>query len=601
MSLKSKHPWTRIKAPIQAFIRSNTLDLFPLRKTLNNYDTSKLRGDAKAGFNAALLAFPQGIAYAMIGGLPVQYGIYGATIAALLGTFFGKTPYIMLGPTNATAVMLMSSFAILGFDGTERTLHLPLLLSLTGLILIAGAYLRVANLIQYISRSVVTGYISAAGALIIANQTRSILGFDFPEPATTFYEIIHFTITHSIHTQWQSVALAVITLGIYLGLKHYTPKLPHIAITLAAATAIAATLTHLGWHFSFINAFDASAWVPTLPTFDFKVLGKLSSSSLAIALLCLLESTSVGKSLAARAGKRLDANQEMLNIGVANLGCGLLSGMPASGSPTRSILSYKSGAVTPLASGFNGLFCLIAIFALGPYVQHIPKPTLGVLIVAISISLFNKHVIRIVMRSTSSDAIVYLTTFIGGLLFPLETAIYFGTGASIALFLRKASTPQLVEYVFDSRGQLTELDEKTVRSDSEISIVHVEGNLFFGAAELFRDQIRRVCEDPLLKVVILKVRNAYHLDATSVMALEELIKYMNEHGRTLLVSEARKSVVRIFKRSGLIDLIGRENIFPDITENPTLSTARALKRAQELLGPEQVKISIYANSEQNGH
>ena len=597
MSLKSKHPLNRIKAPIKGFIQSNTLDLFPLRKTLKGYSKEKLRGDAQAGMNAALLAFPQGIAYAMIGGLPVQYGIYGATIAALLGTFFGRTPFVMLGPTNATAVMLMSSFAILGYDGAERTLHLPLLLSLTGIILIAGAYLRVANLIQYISRSVVTGYISAAGALIIANQVRNILGFDFPEPATTFYEIIRFTSIHSVHTQWQSVVLALITLGLFLGLKRFVPKLPHIAITLAVTSAIAAAFTHIGWSFSFINAFDASSWAPTFPKFDFEVLGKLSSSALAIALLCLLESTSVGKSLSARAGKRLDANQEMLNIGVANLGCGLLSGMPASGSPTRSILSFKSGAATPLASGFNGLFCLLGIFALGPYVHYIPKPTLGVLIVLISLSLFNKHVIRIVMRSTSSDAIVYLTTFIGGLLFPLETAIYFGTGASIALFLRKAAMPELVEYVFDKSGQLTELDEETVRSDSEISIVHVEGNLFFGAAELFRDQIRRVCEDPLLKVVILKVRNAYHLDATSVMALEELVNYMNEQGRTLLVSEARKNVIRIFKHSGLMEVIGRDNIFPDVTQNPTLSTARALRRAQELLGPEQVKISIYGEAE----
>lgn len=535
----------------------------------------------------------------MIGGLPVQYGIYGAAIAALLGTFFSKTPFIMLGPTNATAVMLMSSFAILGYEGPERTLHLPLLLSLTGLILIAGAYLRVANLIQYISRSVVTGYISAAGALIIANQIRNMLGFSFPEPATTFYKIIRLTAIHSTGTEWQSVVLSLITLAVFLGLKRFAPKLPHIALTLVLLTGIAALLTKIGWNFNFINAFSASDWEPTFPKMDFEVLGKLSSSSLAIALLCLLESTSVGKSLSARAGKRLDANQEMLSIGIANLGCGLLSGMPASGSPTRSVLSYKSGAATSLASGFNGLFCLIGIFALGPYVQYIPKPTLGVLIVVISLSLFNKHVIRVVMRSTSSDAIVYLTTFIGGLLFPLETAIYFGTGASIALFLRKASTPQLVEYVFDNSGQLTELNEDTIRSDSEISIVHVEGNLFFGAAELFRDQIRRVCEDPRLKIVILKVRNAYHLDATSVMALEELIRYMNEHGRTLLVSEARKNVIRIFKRSGLIDIIGRENIFPDVTQNPTLSTARALKRAQEILGPEQVKISIYADSEQN--
>tara|TARA_B100000965_G_scaffold402596_1_gene428886 strand:+ start:526 stop:2316 length:1791 start_codon:yes stop_codon:yes gene_type:complete len=595
LTLKSKQPWTRAKNLVRTFIANNTLDLFPLRHTARNYSFEHFSGDIQAGLNAALLAFPQGIAYAMIGGLPVQYGIYGATVAAILGAFIGKTPFLMLGPTNATAVMLMSSFAFLDFTGMERVTHLPLLLGLTGLILIIGAYLKVANLIQYISRSVVTGYISAAGALIIANQIKNILGFSFPEQATTFYEIIKFTIIHSIDTQWQSLVLAVFTLGAYIPLKKYCPKLPAIATTLIVCSAVAFGLTKLGWSFSFINSINVDNWDVTLPTMDSEALGKLASAALAIALLCLLESSSVGKSLSARAGRRFDANQEMLNIGVANLGCALLSGMPASGSPTRSMLSYKSGARSPLASGFNGLFCLVGVFLLGPYVHYIPEPSLAVLIVVISLSLFNRHVIRIVTRSTSSDATVYAITFIGGLIFPLETAIYFGTGASIALFLRKAATPEMVEYIFDDSGQLTELDEGQERPHSEISIVHVEGNLFFGAAELFRDQIRRICEDPYLKVVVLKIRNAYHLDATSVMALEELINYMREHGRTLLISEAKKDVIRIFKRSKLIDTIGRENIFPDVSQNPTLSSARALKRAQELLGPEQIKISIYAD------
>ncbi|HQU09202.1 MAG TPA: sodium-independent anion transporter, partial [Opitutales bacterium] len=158
--------------------------------------------------------------------------------------------------------------------------------------------------------------------------------------------------------------------------------------------------------------------------------------------------------------------------------------------------------------------------------------------------------------------------------------------------------PEMAEYVFNEAGQLTELEHERKRPHAEISIVHVEGNLFFGAAELFQEQMRRVCEDRNLKVVILKMRNAYHLDATSVMALEELVNSMRENHRTLLVSEARKDVLRIFKKSGLRELIGRDHIFPDNLQNPTLSTAQALRKAQSLVGPQEARISILVDTKE---
>ena len=182
----------------------------------------------------------------------------------------------------------------------------------------------------------------------------------------------------------------------------------------------------------------------------------------------------------------------------------------------------------------------------------------------------------------------------------LDFGIILGTATSIALFLRKASVPELVEYTFTEEGGLTQLEEDQQRPDPEVSIVHVEGELFFGASDLFQDQMRRVVEDPNLKVVVLKMRNAHHLDATSVLALDELSRHMAKSGRCLLVSEARKEVIRVFKNSGLIEVIGRENIFPDVTKNPLLSTSRALKRAQAVIGVQKAKVSIYIDQAGGG-
>ncbi|MEM6884594.1 MAG: STAS domain-containing protein, partial [Verrucomicrobiota bacterium] len=204
-----------------------------------------------------------------------------------------------------------------------------------------------------------------------------------------------------------------------------------------------------------------------------------------------------------------------------------------------------------------------------------------------------RHSIRLVTKSTKSDAIVFATTFFTALLIRLDFAIIIGAMVSIILFLRKVSAPELVEYNFNEQGNLYEMEKEDVRPNPQISIVHVEGELFFGAAELFRDQMRRVCDDPSLKIVILRLKNAYHLDATSVMALEELIKYLNEKDRYLIVSGARKDVYRVFKNSGLIEILGKKNFFMGSTANPNMATRNALKRAQELLGDQKADVKIY--------
>ncbi|MGH8020959.1 MAG: STAS domain-containing protein, partial [Opitutaceae bacterium] len=179
------------------------------------------------------------------------------------------------------------------------------------------------------------------------------------------------------------------------------------------------------------------------------------------------------------------------------------------------------------------------------------------------------------------------------LLFPLDIAIFIGTATSIILFLDKAGEPELVEYIFTEEGQLAEMRSAGKRPLPEISIVHVEGSLFFGAAELLHEQIRRVCDDPNLRILILRLKHAHHLDASAILALEELVQFMRENGRGLIVSGARKEVYRICKRTGLVDMIGRENFFVEWPQNPTLSTRNALKRAQQILGQQKASVRVF--------
>ncbi len=574
----------------------NVLDFLPLRKSLSGYQNDfkgHLIGDTRAGLNVALLAFPQGMAYALIAGLPIQYGIYGSAIAAMVAPIFAKSHYITLGPTNATSVMLLSAFASLGIVGTQMLSLVPLLILLVGLFIVVGAYFKVANFVQYISRSVITGYITAAALLIIANQIPKALGLNLVSNGATFYDSLTLIVSSIDSIHWITVGISLSTMVLYASLNRFFKTLPNVAICLITLSVLTALTIGQDAEVAFLSGINAADWSLQVPSLSLTDIQLLASPALAIALLCILEGLSIGKSLAAKTGARLNGNQAMFSIGMANIGCAIFSGMPASGSLTRSSLSATSGGRSVLASYISGVIVFIGAFVLGPYTRFIPQSTLAVLVIAIGISLLNKHAIRIVTRSTKSDAIVFSTTFISGLLMPLDSAIYIGVGISIILFLKKVARPEMVEYAFNEQGYLAEVETPEQRSTSEVSIVHVEGELFFGAADLFRDQMRRICEDPNLKIVVLKMRNAHNMDATAVMALEELLLYMAEKKRYLILSEVKADLIRVLQNSGLYDTIEARNIFTDEPSNPTLSTAKALKRAKTHLGDTVANVSIY--------
>jgi SulP family sulfate permease len=243
----------------------------------------------------------------------------------------------------------------------------------------------------------------------------------------------------------------------------------------------------------------------------------------------------------------------------------------------------------------SGLMCAAGILLLGPTIRFIPLPALAVVVMCTAVYLVDWHQIQVSWRATRSDAAVLLTTFLAALLTPLDFAIFLGVAASIVLFLRKAGSPQLVEYTFNDEGNLTEVVANAPRQNPHISIIHVEGELFFGAAELFREEIRRLCDDGNVKVVILRLKNARHLDATSVLALEELVHHLRQSGRHLLLSGASRDVYRVLRNSGLLDVLGKENFFLASPRNPNYSTREALRRAQQLLGETEAEVRIYFN------
>jgi len=570
------------------------LELLPARRVWRHYSWTKLRRDATAGLNVALLAVAQGLAFAAMAGVPIAHGLTCAAVASLVGPLLSSSRHTILGPTNATAFLVFSGLSLL--PAADRSEMLPVLIFLAGTLLVIAAYCRLADLLQYVSRSVVVGYLAGCALLIVSNQLGPVLGLPSTPGATTFAGLVIGLVPRLPQAQWPAVLLSAITLATHLGLRRRWPRLPTFAIALAVGALSGVLLQRLHVPVDTLPPFTVRDLLPAMPNLsDGSVWARLSplvGLSFAIAFLAALEGTMMAKSLASRTGDRVDLNQEVLSLGAANLATSFLSGLPASGSLTRSSLNHASGAVSQASSLVAGTLCAGAALTLGSAFAHLPRAALATLVIGVAMTLVNHRQLRICLRATRSDAATLIVTLLATLLLPLQIAIFVGVGLSIMLYLRKAARPELVEYAFTPQGHLAAAGIESPRQHPAISIVHVEGELFFGAAELFRTQIQRLASDTNLRVIILRMRNARHLDATSVMALEELVRFMQAKNRHLLLSGISKDVYRVLKNAGMIEVLGRDNVFPGSVKNPNLATRNALIRAQDLLGTREAEIQI---------
>lgn len=574
---------------IQRFSRRWMRERFPLGIELRRYSWDKFKSDAAAGATVALVSIPQAIGFALIAGLPPLMVIMAVVIGGFICGLFSSSRHLVFGPTNSISIILAAtifSFASTGLAPAEITIILAFLI---GAFQLAAGLSQLGKITQFISRSVIIAYGTAIGCLLAAGQLPHLLGVHGIERGS-FLDGLFQTATQVARLEFNiySAIMGVFTLLVFWAIERFFPRVPAELFGLIALSLLTQhlQLDQLGIH----TIKDEGALSAAIPSFigmplglsNLEVVPPLLSAALAIAILGMLEAISIAKTLAAKSGQRLDANQELVAMGTANVVSSLYGAMPGSASFARSAANYQSGAKTQMSAIMSSVIVLGALFFVTPVINFIPVASLAAHLIRISFKMINLEQIRIACTATRSDAVVFGTTLLAAFLLKLDAAIYVGVGMSLALFLRKAGAPSLVEYSFTAEGHLSELGEKDKRSNAAISIVHVEGELFFGAADLFQEQVRYLADDDQIRVVILRMKNARHLDATSVMSLLQLHEYLRKTKRHLLISGISPDVERVLRASGGYVQIGGENIFP-AEANLTMSTRRALLRASHLL------------------
>ncbi|MCB9674415.1 MAG: SulP family inorganic anion transporter [Alphaproteobacteria bacterium] len=548
-------------------------------------NADSIRKDLAAAAAVSMMAVPQGVAYAMIAGLPPATGLYAAAVPTVLASAARSSSHVVTGPTNALSLLVGGALAA-GLVEGDPILTAMLLAAMVGGIQIAAGLLRLGAVVDYISRAVVLGYITGAGLLIGFGQLGNITGTSMGK-GDPFVRLQTWA-SGLGGADWRPVAVALGSILALLWLRKKAPKAPGAILVLGVSILLSWLLD-----FKALGLATAGDLAPVpaglppfhVPTFDLHTLQVLLPVAFAATVLSLVESSAVARSIAATSGERLDMNREFVGQGLGNLGAGFMGGYPVSGSLSRSALNYRAGAVSRLSGVASGAMMVLVLLLFGPIVDLTPVAALAGLLIVVAWDLVDTEAIRYVMHAPWGDRSAFLVTAIGPWTLSLDTAIYFGVGISIFMFLRRARNLRVTDLVIDRDGHIRESAFEggtDGRLCKRVHAIHVEGNLFFGAAGELQDALDEATSDPAVKVLVVRLKRARGLDFTTAGVLLAARERLRVSGRHLILAGMKPETMHVFEHVGITEAFG-DDLFP--TESTWFAAMnRAIKRGLELTG-----------------
>jgi SulP family sulfate permease len=578
--------------------QQRAISFAPFLDEWREFSFSTLRSDAWAALAVALMTIPQSIAYSLLAGLPPTAGLFSAIFGTIFAAVFGSSRHLISGPSTGTAILIQTSIAeilssyyesAVGVQKEAIALHvLTQIVVIVGIIQIMAAFFNVNKLLQFVSRPVVLGYFAGITVAIVVTQLFYFTGIAPDKGADSVLLKIWVFVSHIFQTKWPAVLIGALSLVVLVFLRRTAKNWPDALIMLIVAGGAAYGLDLWLGESSVLRLGSyrlAEEPIPelTLPLIDLTLLNKIFPAAVAISFLAILEVFSISRTFAAKSGYQVQINQDVFGVGISNMILSFIYGsLPASGSATRTTLSYRLHSKTRLAAIFSGIFTAIIIFFCWPLVQHIPLAALAALLMITVPALMNWNEIKLCFHATREDAWVFLITFFSCLIFSLDIAFFIGIVISIATYLLKSSTPHLVEYAFNSKGRLMIVSPKE-DIHRKVRIIGIAGELYFASADFFQSALQAVAEDKKTLAIVLRLNNVYHMDASMCLAILRLYEILHSSGRYLVISGLTEEVWHVFHRAGLVKQIGLDNLYFTDESNPQFSTWKACLRAQDLV------------------
>ncbi len=544
----------------------------PFLSWAKSYERAEFNSDLIAAVVVTIMLIPQGMAYAMLAGLPPQAGLYGAMLPLILYALVGSSPALAVGPVAVVALMTATAAGTVAEIGAPG-FHLAALwiALLSGVMMLVMGIFRLGFLANFLSHPVISGFITAAGLLIAASQLRHILGADVR--GKTLPEVIPSLVANISSLSATTVFLSLSVLGFLLWSRKGLPRvmirtgLSEPVAKLIGKTALliaVVTSTLIVWGFGLDQrgvaiVGDIPRGLPpiALPAFDPTLIQLLVIPAMMIAIVGYVESMSIAQTLAAKKRQSLDPDRELIALGLANLGAGVTNAMPVTGGLSRSIVNYDAGASTPAAGAMTAVLIGLAVIALTPLMYYLPSATLAAIIIVAVISLLDFRTLPRTWAYSRADGAAMAATMGVTLLIGVEQGLMAGVGLSLVLFLYRTSRPHMaVIGQVPGTEHFRNIERHDVVTDPSVFSIRVDESLYFPNARALEDRLTRALHDlPDLRHVVLQCTAVNYIDASALESLEAINERLQAAGVAFHLSEVKGPVMDQLERSHLIDAL----------------------------------------------
>jgi sulfate permease, SulP family len=539
----------------------------PMAGWLSGYRREWLRLDAVAGLTAAAVIIPQAMAYATIAGLPVEIGLYTAFIPMLIYAILGTSRPLSFSTTSTIAILTAAQLATLapGKSPGELIVAATTLALLVGAFLLLAGIFRMGFIANFISDPVLTGFKAGVGLVIVVGQVPKFLGVHFVK--TSFLRDIVAIFQHLSQASTPTLLLALVTLVLVFGLKHFLPRAPAPLFAVVMGIAASGLLVLKQSGVELIGYIPAGLPTPVLP--DLSLVEKLWPGALGIALMAYIESVAAGRAFARRGDSLPDSNRELIALGVANLAGGFFRIIPAGGGTSQTAVNDKAGAHTQLAEVVTAGIVLASLLFLSPLFSLMPQATLAAVVVAATVGLLSPKEFRAIQRVRYAEFWWAVIAFVGVVVFGTLQGIVVAVGVSILTLMYQANHPPI--YVVGRKPGTDVFRPLTPEHPEDetfpgLLIVRTEGMMTFASAPRIRERMWALIDEADPRVLLVDLRAVPNIEYTALKLILTFDEKLRERGIILWLAALNPKALEMVKRSSVFTDLGHGRMFFNVEQ-----------------------------------
>jgi len=532
------------------------------------YTRDDLRGDLQGGLTTAVMLIPQGMAYAMLAGLPPIIGLYGSLVPLIIYALLGTSRQLAVGPVAMVSLLVAGGVGGLVEAGTDSYVaYAVMLMVMAGGIQLLMGVGRLGFLVNFLSHPVLSGFTSAAALIIGLSQLKHLLGVDIPR-SHHVHEIVRNAAEQAGSVNGITLAIGALSVAVLVLLKRISPRFPRaLAVVVGSTVAV----WGLGLHEQGVGIVGSvPAGLPTMsvPSLEPGAMRRLLPTALTIALVGFMESIAVARAFARRHKVEVDANQELIALGSANLGGALFGGYPVTGGFSRTAVNDEAGARTPAAAIATAAVVALTLLFLTPLFHFLPKAALAAIIMTAVFGLIDIAEISHLWRVDRTDLVLLAITFLATLGFGIEQGIVAGVGASMLWFFVRSTRPHFA--VLGRVGEAgvwrnLERDPDAVPVQG-VLVVRMDAQFYYGNVSFLKEMLRRLESEISghaggpLRAVVVDASAMNQLDSSAAGALEELVEGYAARSVRFYLAGVKGPVMDTLRRAHLVALIGEDRL-----------------------------------------